>query len=104
MEYTKEKVNQYFETDLDNCLFTQTDFCNIISDILRNPKPLKDDIREYFKIREDVMIEITCIECGDKFNKFQGDMDERTCMTCVLKKEDPDVIRPSMLIKERKAK
>ena len=51
-----------------------------------------------------MMIEITCIECGDKFNKFQGDMDERTCMTCVLKKEDPDVIRPSMLTKERKAK
>ena len=50
------------------------------------------------------MIEITCIECGDKFNKFQGDMDERTYMTCVLKREDPDVIRPSMLTKERKAK
>jgi hypothetical protein len=33
-----------------------------------------------------------------------GDMDERTCMTCVLKKEDPDVIRPSMLTKERKVK
>ena len=46
----------------------------------------------------------TCIECGDKFNKFQGEMDERTCMTCVLKKEDPDVIRPSMLTEERKAK
>ena len=30
------------------------------------------------------MIEITCIECGDKFDKFTGDMDERTCMTCVL--------------------
>ena len=50
------------------------------------------------------MIEITCIECGHKFNKFQGDMDERTCMTCVLKREDPDVIRPSMLTKERKVK
>ena len=39
------------------------------------------------------MIEITCIECGDKFDKFTGDMDERTCMTCVLKNEDPDVIK-----------
>tara|TARA_Y100001951_G_scaffold28626_1_gene22426 strand:+ start:248 stop:403 length:156 start_codon:yes stop_codon:yes gene_type:complete len=39
------------------------------------------------------MIEVTCIECGDKFNKFQGDMDERTCMTCILKKEDPDAIK-----------
>ncbi len=39
------------------------------------------------------MIEITCIECGDKFNKLQGDMDERTCMTCILKEEDPEVIK-----------
>jgi hypothetical protein len=39
------------------------------------------------------MIEITCIECGNKFNKFTGDMDERTCLTCVLKEEDPDVIK-----------
>ena len=39
------------------------------------------------------MIEITCIECGDKFDKFTGDMDERTCMTCVLKDEDPNVIK-----------
>ena len=39
------------------------------------------------------MIEITCIECGDKFDKFTGDMDERTCLTCVLKNEDPEVIK-----------
>ena len=39
------------------------------------------------------MIEITCIECGDKFDKFTGDMDERTCMTCILKDEDPEVIK-----------
>jgi len=46
------------------------------------------------------MIEITCIECGDKFNKFQGDMDERTCMTCILKEEDPDAIAtPSLVLK-----
>jgi len=45
-----------------------------------------------------------CIECGDTFNKFQGILEERTCMTCILKREDPDVIRPSMLTKERKAK
>jgi|21_taG_2_1085346.scaffolds.fasta_scaffold86023_3 hypothetical protein len=38
------------------------------------------------------MIEITCIECGDKFNKFQGSMDERTCTTCILKAEDPETI------------
>jgi|TARA_R100001530_G_scaffold62457_1_gene44934 hypothetical protein len=37
-------------------------------------------------------IEITCIECEDKFNKFQGDIEERTCMTCILKNEDPEVI------------
>ena len=40
------------------------------------------------------MIEITCIECMHKFNKFTGDMDERTCLTCILKEEDPEVIRP----------
>ena len=39
-----------------------------------------------------MMIEITCIECEDKFNKFQGDIEERTCMTCILKNEDPEVI------------
>ena len=36
----------------DNCLLTQTDFCNIIADILNDPQPLKDEIIEYFKIRE----------------------------------------------------
>ena len=50
------------------------------------------------------MIEITCIECGDKFNEFQGDMDERICMTCVLKKESPDVISHPALTEERKVK
>ena len=50
------------------------------------------------------MNEATCIECGDRFNEFQGDVDERTCMTCVLKKESPDVIRPSILTEERKVK
>ena len=39
------------------------------------------------------MIETTCIECGDKFDKFSGDMDECTCLTCVLKNEDPEVIK-----------
>jgi len=38
-------------------------------------------------------LEITCIECGDKFDRYTGDMDERTCLTCVLKEEDPDVIK-----------
>ena len=55
MEYTKEVENQYFETDLDNCLLTQTDFCNIISDILTNPLTIdniKEEIKEYFKERE----------------------------------------------------
>jgi len=40
-----------------------------------------------------VMIEMTCIECGDKFDKFSGDVDERTCMTCILKEEDPETIK-----------
>ena len=52
MDITKDMVNQYFETDLENCLLTQTDFCNRIADILNNPQPLKDEIKEYFKERE----------------------------------------------------
>lgn len=42
-------------------------------------------------------IEITCIECGHKLDKYSGDMDERTCMNCILINEDPDVIKPSMV-------
>jgi len=41
------------------------------------------------------MIEITCIECGDKFNKFQGSLEWRSSMTWILKAEDPDSIRPA---------
>ena len=47
------------------------------------------------------MIEITCIECGHKFDKYTGDMDVRMCLTCVLKAEDPDVIKGPNLIKQR---
>ena len=57
MKYTKEVVNQYFETDLDNCLLTQTDFCNIIADILDDPQWLKDEIIEYFEIRESEVVD-----------------------------------------------
>ena len=39
------------------------------------------------------MIEVTCIECGHKFDKYTGDMDVRMCLTCVLKSQDPDVIK-----------
>ena len=52
-------------------------------------------------------IEITCIECGHKFNEYSGSMDERTCTTCILKEEDPDAIKESKyekgfnLIKQR---
>ena len=38
------------------------------------------------------MIEITCIECGHKFSKFRGDMDERTCNIC-FEKLDRDMQR-----------
>ena len=38
------------------------------------------------------MIEITCIECGHKFSKFTGDMDERTCNIC-FEKLDRDMQR-----------
>ena len=45
-----------------------------------------------------------CIECGDFLNKIQDNMDERICMTCVLKKESPDVISHPALTEERKVK
>ena len=38
-------------------------------------------------------LEITCIECGDKFGKYSGDIDESTCLTCILIEEDPDAIK-----------
>ena len=47
------------------------------------------------------MIEVTCIECGHKFDKYTGDMDVRMCLTCILKAEDPDVIKGPNLIKQR---
>jgi len=56
MEYNAEIVNQFFETDLDNCLLTQTDFCCIIANILNDPQPLKDEIIEYFEIRESEVV------------------------------------------------
>ena len=33
-----------------------------------------------------------CVECGDVLSRIQDNMSDRTCMTCVLKAEDPDVI------------
>ena len=49
---------------------------------------------------EENQTNVECVECGDKFNEFQGILEERTCMTCILKAEDPDVIRPSTLTKK----
>ena len=63
---------------------------------------LEENIKESEVVNETTYVE--CVECGDKFNKFQGDMDERTCMTCILKREDPDVIRPIKLTGKRKLK
>ena len=37
--------------------------------------------------------QITCIECGDKFDRTTGDVDKHICITCILKAEDPDVIK-----------
>ena len=39
------------------------------------------------------MIEVTCIECGDKFDRTTGAVDKHICITCILKAEDPDVIK-----------
>ena len=41
---------------------------------------------------------ITCIECGHKFDKYTGDMDVRMCLTCILKAEDPDVIKHDRIV------
>ena len=37
-----------------------------------------------------------CIKCGDSFNKLHGDIDKKTCMTCILKVEDPEAISPEL--------
>ena len=36
---------------------------------------------------------VTCIECGDIFDKYSGDIDELACLTSVLKNEDPESIK-----------
>ena len=51
-----------------------------------------------------IKIEGCCIECGYFLNHIQDNMDERICMTCVLKKESPDVIRPFRIRLKKKVK
>ena len=42
----KEALIQYFELDLDNCLLTRKDFCNIITKIINDPKEINSLIDE----------------------------------------------------------
>jgi len=36
---------------------------------------------------------LTCKKCGEMFDGYSGNMAELTCLTCVLKNEDPEVIK-----------
>jgi len=36
---------------------------------------------------------VTCVVCGDDFDKFSGDTIHVTCLTCILKEEDPETIK-----------
>ena len=65
---------------------------------------IKDGLERLIRHLEEIESAEECVECGDFLNKIQDNMDERICMTCVLKKESPDVIRPSILTEERKVK
>jgi len=36
---------------------------------------------------------LTCKKCGEMFDGYSGNIAELTCLTCVLKNEDPEVIK-----------
>ena len=65
---------------------------------------IKDGLERLIRHLEEIESAEECVECGDFLNKIQDNMDERTCMTCVLKKESPDVISHPTLTEERKVK
>jgi len=70
------------------------------------PDSIKSEVKKVTESGGEVMtVEITCIECGDKFNQFQGILEERTCLTCILKNEDPEaIVLPPKTKKEREMK
>ena len=36
-----------------------------------------------------------CVVCGDEFDEYSGDKTEQMCITCILKRDDPDCLKPS---------
>ena len=93
-EITLERINNIAKDIIDD-----TEWVND-SHTKAEHNGIKDGLERLIRHLEETESAEECIECGDKFNEFQGILEERTCMTCILKAEDPDVIRPSTLTKK----
>jgi len=54
----KEDVMMFFELDIDNCLLTRKDFCEVIASFINDPistsKLYRDEINLYFEERRDL--------------------------------------------------
>ncbi len=55
MKIDKEDVMMFFELDIDNCLLTRKDFCEIIASFIKDPIKTRDhylqEINLYFEER-----------------------------------------------------
>ena len=98
IEITLERIKNIAEDIIDD-----TEWVND-SHTKAEHNGIKDGLERLIRHLEETESIEECIECGDTFNKFQGILEERTCMTCILKREDPDVIRPIKLTGKRKLK
>lgn len=51
----QERIEQFFELDLENCLLTRKDFCEIIASFIKDPIKTRDhyleEINLYFEER-----------------------------------------------------
>ena len=54
----KEDVMMFFELDIDNCLLTRKDFCEVIASFINDPistsKLYREEINLYFEERRDL--------------------------------------------------
>ena len=54
----KEDVRRFFELDIDNCLLTRKDFCEVIASFINDPistsKLYREEINLYFEERRDL--------------------------------------------------
>ena len=54
----KEDVMMFFEVDIDNCLLTRKDFCEVIASFINDPIPTsklyREEINLYFEERRDL--------------------------------------------------